>query len=78
MSTFEKVRAIIANTLGVDKCIITTTLAMEDLDQWDSMGNIAIITALEDNLGVEIPIEDLFELTSVPAIVKEVDKLLNQ
>lgn len=77
MSSFDKVREIIASTLGVDKCLITQTLAMEDIDQWDSVGNIAIITALEENLGIEIPMEDLFELNSISAIVEEIDKLLN-
>lgn len=75
MSTFNKVKEIIASTLGVHPEIVTETLAMEDIEQWDSMGNMAIIAALEENLNIEFPIDDLFELNSVPNIVAEIDKL---
>lgn len=75
MTYFEKVRNIIATVLGVDKNIITENLTMEDIPEWDSMGNMAIISALEDQLRLEIPIEDLFELNSVTSLVKEVEKL---
>lgn len=75
MSTFNKVKEIIASTLGVDPEVVTETLAMEDIEQWDSMGNMAIIAALEENLNIEFPIDDLFELNSVPNIVAEIDKL---
>lgn len=78
MTTFEKVRDIIASTLGVGQDIITETFAMEDIEQWDSMGNMAIIAALEEKLDIEIPIEDLFDLNSVPSIVAEVEKLLKK
>jgi len=75
MTTFEKVRGIIASALDVKPETITETLSMEDIDQWDSMGNMAVIAAIEEKLGIEFPIEDLFELNSVPALVAEIDKL---
>lgn len=75
MTTFEKVREIIAVALDIDPGLITESLAMEDIEQWDSMGNMAIITAIEQKMGIEFPIDDLFELNSVPALVAEIDKL---
>lgn len=75
MTTFEKVREIIAVALDIDPVLITESLAMEDIEQWDSMGNMAIIAAIEQKLGIEFPIDDLFELNSVPALVAEIDKL---
>lgn len=75
MISSENVKEIIADTLNVDKSKITDNLAIGDIEQWDSMGNMAIIAALEEKLGVEFPIEDLFELNSVSAIVNEIDKL---
>ncbi|MBD5355810.1 MAG: acyl carrier protein [Bacteroides sp.] len=78
MSTFEKVRDIISKTLNINPDTVTAFLAMDDIAEWDSMGNMAIIAALEENLGIEFPIEDLFELNSVPAIVAEIDRLSNK
>lgn len=75
MTTFEKLRTIIAKALNVEPEIISETLAMEDIEAWDSMGNMAIIAAIEENLGIEFPIEDLFELNSVPSLIEEIEKL---
>lgn len=75
MTTFEKVRSIIAETINVPPEIVTDTLSIGDIEQWDSMGNMAIIAALEEKLGVEFPLEDLFELNSVQSIVAEKEKV---
>lgn len=76
MDTLDKVRAIVAATLNVPENVVTETLAAGEIEQWDSMGNMAIIAALEEQLGIEFPIEDLFELNSVRSIVMAIDRLL--
>lgn len=75
MTTFEKIQPIIAETLNVSPTVINESLAAGDIQEWDSMGNMAIIAALEEKLGIEFPIDDLFELNSVEALVAEIDKL---
>lgn len=71
------VKEIIAQTIGVPLEQITDDLSIGDIPQWSSMANMAIIGSLEKELGVDIPIEDLFELTSVAAIESEVKKIKN-
>lgn len=75
MTVSDKVKEIIARTLNVEISRISDSLSIGDIEQWDSMGNMAIIAALEENLGLEFPIEDLFELNSVGSIVAEIEKL---
>lgn len=75
MTTFEKVRDIIAETIDVSPDHVKENLAIGDIEQWDSMGNMAIIAALEERLGIEFPIEDLFDLNSVQSIVAEIEKI---
>lgn len=77
MQNFDKLRSIIAATLGINEDLITESLTMEDIPQWDSMGNMAIIAAVEEGFGIEFPLEDLFELNSVGAILDEISKLNN-
>ena len=71
----EQIRKIIADALGVDITVITQNLGINDIPEWNSMGNLAIIAALEEKLEVEIPLEDLFELTNVATIVEEINNL---
>ena len=39
------------------------------------MGNIAVISAIEEKFDIEIPIEDLIDLNSVRSLVKEIEKI---
>ena len=75
MTTFEKIREIIATTLNVAPEIITESLSIGDIEHWDSMGNMAIIAAIEAQMGIEFPIDDLFELNSVKALIDEIEKI---
>lgn len=66
---FEKVRDIIVDTLSCEADAVTmeTTLA-EDLGA-DSLDAVELNMALEDNLNVSIPDEDLANMKTVGDIV---------
>lgn len=73
----SRIKEIIARVLNVDLGVVTDDLSSGDILQWDSVGNLAIISTIEQELEVEFPLEDLFDLTSVKSIVDEVNKLTN-
>lgn len=70
-----QVKEIIARVLNVDPGVISDTLCSGDIPQWDSVGNLAVLSTIEQELEVEFPLEDLFDLTSVRSIIDEVNKL---
>lgn len=72
-----QVKQIIARVLNVELGVITDTLSSGDIPEWDSVGNLAIISTIEQELEVEFPLEDLFDLTSVKSIIDEVNQLKN-
>ena len=74
----ERIKEIIADTLGIDIERITDDLAAGDIEEWDSVGNLTIISTIEEELVVDIPIEDLYELNNIKAIVEEIIKLKNE
>ena len=71
----NQVKEIIARVLNFDLGVITDTLSSGDIPEWDSVGNLAIISTIEQELEVEFPLEDLFDLTSVKSLVDEVNML---
>lgn len=71
----RQVKEIIARVLGVDISVINDDLSSGDIPQWDSVGNLAIISTIEQELSIEFPLEDLFDLTSVRSIVDAVNRL---
>lgn len=75
MNIEKEVKLIVAEILHISEDCVTSTLSVGDIDEWDSMGNMAIIAALEDRMGVEFPMEELFELTSVEAFIDMIKKI---
>ena len=73
----DKILEIISKTINVDKSVLTDDLSIGDIAEWDSVGNLAITAAIEEELELEIPLEDLFEMTSIESIIAEVKKLTN-
>ena len=75
MSTSNKVQEVIAETLHIPLESVSDDLGIGSIPEWDSMGNMAVIAALEEQLGIEFPIEDLFDLNSVSGIIEEIEKI---
>lgn len=71
----QSVIEIIARTLNVDVSVLHDNTAIGDIDQWDSMGNIAILAAVEKEMNVDFPIEELFKLNTVDSIVNKTIEL---
>ena len=66
----EKVKEIFADQLGIDTGDITEeTRFKEDLEV-DSLDLFEIVMAFEEEYGVEIPSEDLEQITTVGAVVE--------
>ena len=72
-----KVKEIIARVLDVPIAVLRDDLSSGDIPEWDSVGNLAILSTLEQELDIEFPLEDLFDLTSVRSIIDEVRKLIH-
>ena len=71
---FEKVQAIIANELGIDKEKITMESRLaEDLGA-DSLDAVELIMALEDAFGIEVDDEAATKIKKVSDIVEFLEK----
>ena len=73
----SRVKEIISRVLNVPLDSVTNELSSGDIPEWDSVGNLAIISTIEQEMEVEFPLEDLFDLTSVQTIIDEVIQLTN-
>ena len=71
----DQVLDVISKALNVEKGALSDDLSIGGIPQWDSVGNLAIISAIEEKMEIEIPLDDLFDLTSITALVDEVEKL---
>lgn len=70
MSTYDQLKEIMATTLDVSADTITDSSTMDDIEEWDSLGHVHIMVALEQAFDLYMDVEDFAELNSVPAILK--------
>ena len=71
---FEKIREMIAENLNIDINTITEEASFKEDLGVDSLDLFELVMALEEELGVEIPTEDLETLTTVGAVAKYVEE----
>ena len=66
---FEKVRDIIAETLGCDAKAVTPTASLADDLGADSLAAVELVMALEEAVGISIAEEDAANLKTVGDIM---------
>jgi acyl carrier protein len=64
------VAELISQTLGVSRNQVTDELAYGDVPEWDSMGHMNLMMALEEKYGVQITADVITNLVSIPAIAR--------
>lgn len=75
--SFEKIRDIIVEQLGVEPSAVTMeTSLMKDLEA-DSLDAVEIIMAIEDEFEIEVPDEDAEKFGNIGDIVRYVEDKLN-
>ena len=74
--TLEKVIEIVANTCNVEQSEVTVNSAVGDFPAWDSMGHLAILSAVEEAFEINFEPEEMMEIEDVNDIVKAVEAKL--
>lgn len=75
MEIKEKVLEIVAAVLEKNVSDLTLDTDMADVEEWDSMRNVMILSRLEEEFDIIIPEDDIFDLVTVGAIVEEIEKI---
>lgn len=73
MSTFDRVKDVIIDKLGVEEEKVTLEASFVDDLGADSLDTVELIMQLEEEFGIEIPDEDAEKMTTVKAAVDYVD-----
>ena len=73
MSTFDKIKEVIIDKLGVDEAAITEEAHFVNDLGADSLDTVELIMQLEEEFGIEIPDEDAETITTVQAAVDYLD-----
>lgn len=72
-TTFERVRDIIVDQLGVEEADVTPNASFRDDLEADSLDLVELIMAFEEEFGGEISDDEAQDLVSVGDVVKYLD-----
>ena len=75
MSTYDKVKEVIIDKLGVDEDSIKSDAHFVNDLGADSLDTVELIMEFEEEFGVEIPDEDAEKITTVGTAVEYIDKI---
>ncbi|SVC08994.1 uncharacterized protein METZ01_LOCUS261848 [marine metagenome] len=74
MSTFDKIKEVIIDKLGVDESAITKEAHFVNDLGADSLDTVELIMEFEEEFDIEIPDEDAEKITNVSSAVKYVEE----
>lgn len=75
-TTFERVRGIAADVLGVSPDGIEERSAPEDFENWDSILQLNLVLALEQEFDVQFEPEEMERMTTVGRMAALLDEKL--
>jgi acyl carrier protein len=67
----ERVKSVISKVFNVT--YISDNLKINDIEEWDSLGQINLVLGLEEEFGIKIPTEKILNLSSVDKIVAYIE-----
>ena len=70
MEITERIRLIVSDVLEIDANRIGAESHQSDIAEWDSLAQLRLVTALEEEFGVKPSMREIAELTSIPAITR--------
>ena len=60
----ERLRAVFVSTLELPDEIAVEQLKYRDVEQWDSLGHITLVAAIEDEFGVQLDTAQVIDMSS--------------
>jgi acyl carrier protein len=70
--TVDRVCDVIVDVFGVPRDELGVATVREDIPEWDSVGHLNLMLALEEAFNVSFSVDEMPELVSVKAIVEKV------
>ncbi len=72
-----RLKDFLAGQFKVDKDSISEDLSFGDLPQWDSLGHMSLMAAIEDQFGVEVNADAIADLVNYKAILGFLQKSIH-
>ena len=66
----SKLRTLMADVLSLREDAVTADLAMHNVDSWDSLRHVELVTQIEDLFNIQLTSDEIPEMISFPKIME--------
>tara|TARA_B100000780_G_C20767290_1_gene304702 strand:+ start:57 stop:299 length:243 start_codon:yes stop_codon:yes gene_type:complete len=73
----EKLTKTFRSTFDDDNLIITDDLTANDVDNWDSLTHMILISEVENEFGIKFKLKDLNKMKNVGALIEIIISKIN-
>ena len=77
MNTEDRIKQVLASVLNVDVCEITEDTSPDTLDVWDSLKQMDLVVALEDEFKMSFTQEQIIEMMSFSVVLQIVSEAVS-
>lgn len=70
--TLAKVQEVFCDVLANDDIVLTEATSAQDVDEWTSLAQAQILTAIEIELGMRFSLKDIMSIRTVGDIVNAI------
>jgi acyl carrier protein len=69
MALNDKLRDVFVEALGLDGSVDVENLKYREIEEWDSVGHMALVAAIEDEFDVEFATDQVIDMSSFKVAV---------
>ena len=73
----EKLLEVLSEVFGLTKEKINIDMTKDDIDNWDSLKQMDLVTSIEKSYSVELDIQDIIKMKSVKDIINVIESKIN-
>lgn len=75
MTIKEQVKQIVADCLELDANMLDCDQELFEMEGYDSMRSVMILSKIEDTFNVMVPEDDIFDIATINEWVAEIEKI---
>lgn len=70
----DRIKRIIADAFKIEPDIIEKSTCPDDIENWDSLGQLSLVRAIEKEYNITLEIEEIFQIMTVRDIYSILEK----
>ena len=66
---FTQLELIFLDTFTDDNCLISIDTERDDIEEWDSLSHIRLLTAIETSFDIQFDLEEIGDISNIASLV---------